>query len=76
MKHLFESHSSAPIFKYTCGLSGCVQTFKTYSAYASHWSRSIPTDSSPYVNLAGMVLVLLEFQLSCNKTYDGTRAVR
>ena len=36
MKHTFQCHSKAPNFSYQCGISGCIQTFKTYSAFASH----------------------------------------
>ena len=39
MKHVFECHSSTPNFRFSCGISGCVQTFKTYSAYSSHLKR-------------------------------------
>ena len=39
MKHTFQCHSSLPMFKFTCGLSGCIQTFRTYSAMASHLVR-------------------------------------
>ena len=39
MKHTFQCHSSIPNFKYSCGVSGCTQTFKTYSAILSHLQR-------------------------------------
>ena len=39
VKHVFQCHSSSPNFRYVCGLSGCVQSFKTYSAYSSHLLR-------------------------------------
>lgn len=43
MRHTFESHSSAPNFSFTCGLSGCMQTLKTYSGISSHLRRKHPT---------------------------------
>ena len=39
MKHVFESHSYTPDFRFKCELFGCTQTFRTYAAYASHLSR-------------------------------------
>lgn len=46
MKHTFQCHSSAPNFSYQCGISGCIQTFRTYSAMASHLQRKHPSDCS------------------------------
>ena len=42
MKHMFQCHSKEPNFSYQCGISGCIQTFKTYSAIASHLQRKHP----------------------------------
>lgn len=42
MKHTFQSHSSTTNFRFTCGISGCVQTFRTYSAITSHLQRKHP----------------------------------
>lgn len=39
MKHTFQCHSSGPNFKFNCGISGCIQTFRTYSAMSSHLVR-------------------------------------
>lgn len=39
MKHTFLCHSSTPNFLYPCGISGCIQTFKTFSAISSHIQR-------------------------------------
>ncbi len=39
MKHIFQCHSSTPNFTYICGISGCVQSFRAYTAYASHLQR-------------------------------------
>ena len=40
LRHTFEAHSSEPNFKYTCGIDNCVQTFETFLAVTSHWSRN------------------------------------
>ena len=42
MKHTFQCHSSAPNFRHSCGISGCIQTFKTFSAICSHIQRRHP----------------------------------
>ena len=42
MKHVFQCHSGAPNFSYQCGSSGCIQTFRTYSAMTSHLQRKHP----------------------------------
>lgn len=39
MRHTFQCHSSTPNFTYTCGISGCTQTLKTFSAILSHLGR-------------------------------------
>lgn len=39
MRHVFQSHSSTPNFVFSCGISGCIQTFKTFSAIQSHLQR-------------------------------------
>jgi len=39
VKHVFESHSSAPNFLFTCGIDGCSRTFRNYSSIKSHFSR-------------------------------------
>ncbi len=39
MRHTFECHSSTPNFRYPCGVSGCIQTFSTYSGISSHLRR-------------------------------------
>ena len=39
MRHTFESHSSTPNFLFTCGISGCTQTFKSYSSISAHVRR-------------------------------------
>ena len=42
MKHTFQCHSSTLNFMYPCGVSGCTQTFKTFSAITSHFQRKHP----------------------------------
>lgn len=44
MRHTFECHSSTPNFLYPCEVSGCTQTFKTFSAISSHLQRRHPCD--------------------------------
>ena len=44
MRHTFECHSSTPNFRYPCGISGCVQTFSTYSGISSHLRRKHLTE--------------------------------
>ena len=39
MRHSFEAHSSSPNFSFACGIDGCPQTFKTFSAITSHLRR-------------------------------------
>lgn len=50
MKHTFQCHSSTPTFSYTCGISGCIQTFKTYSGFTTHLSRKHSDWESQSVN--------------------------
>lgn len=42
MRHTFQCHSSTPNFLYPCGISGCIQTFKTFSSICSHLQRKHP----------------------------------
>lgn len=42
MRHTFQCHSSTLDFSYSCGISGCIQTFNTYSAMVSHLQRKHP----------------------------------
>lgn len=42
MRHTFESHSSVPNFLFTCGISGCTQTLRTYSRITTHIRRRHP----------------------------------
>ena len=35
----FESHFSTPIFLFTCGISGCTQTYISYSSISAHVRR-------------------------------------
>lgn len=44
MRHTFECHSSSPSFLYPCGVSGCIQTFTSFSAISSHLQRRHPSD--------------------------------
>ncbi len=39
MRHTFECHSSLPNFRFSCGISGCLQTFRTFSGMSSHLWR-------------------------------------
>lgn len=39
MTHTFQAHSSTPNFSFRCGINGCVQTFKKFSAISSHIKR-------------------------------------
>lgn len=39
MTHTFQAHSSAPNFIFRCGINGCVQTFRRFSAISSHIKR-------------------------------------
>ena len=39
LRHTFEAHSNIPGFNFTCGVDGCPQTFRTYSAVRSHLHR-------------------------------------
>ena len=39
MRHTFECHSSLPNFRYSCGISGCLQTFRTFGGISSHLQR-------------------------------------
>ena len=53
MRHTFEAHSNVPGFNFTCGVGGCPQTFKRYSAITSHLRRKHRgTDSNyPHITL-------------------------
>lgn len=39
MTHTFQAHSSAPNFVFKCGINGCIQTFRKFSAISSHIRR-------------------------------------
>ena len=43
IKHMFQCHAKAPNFSHQCGILGCIQTFKTYSAFAFHLQRKHPS---------------------------------
>ena len=39
MKHTFQAHSTTPNFIFRCGVDGCAQTFRKFSAFSSHITR-------------------------------------
>ena len=39
LRHTFQAHSNEPNFLFTCGIEGCHQTFRKYSAINSHLTR-------------------------------------
>ena len=53
MQHMFQCHSSTPNFRWKCGISGCLQFFRTYSAFASHLQRKHHGCDYVYTQLAG-----------------------